>query len=72
MLEWLLVCVGATIVALAFFMVGHVIRDKKVARGKKHLDAYLSLTPKSKELVDGYTHARMINDERTTYRERRK
>lgn len=62
----------AVIFAFAGVFLGFVLRDRELGKFSKTILNYSSLTTKSKKYVDDYIHARMLNDERTTYRERRK
>lgn len=70
-MEWLIYLLGALIILCAGVMVGFVVRDKQLGKYDGVVLKYKALTPKSKSLVDGYIHSRGVNDERTTYRERK-
>ena len=70
-MEWLFYVTSGIVLALSGVMVGFVVRDKQMGKLQKFMLEYNALTPKSKELVNGYIYSRSVNDERTTYRERR-
>mgnify|MGYP006900141788 CR=1 FL=1 len=80
------ILVGSLLLAIGMFFVGFIIaRTGEEKRNKASFESYVlenlsdnqkvmlkysSLTPISKQLVDGHIDARMIRDEHTTYRER--
>lgn len=69
-MEWLVYFIGGILISISSGMVGFIIRDKQLGKFKDFVLQYKALTPKSKNLVDGYIYSRSVNDERTTYRER--
>lgn len=69
-IDLLFIIIGIIILAVAFTLAGFVIRDKQLGKERETVLRYMSLTPKSKKLAKGYIDSRMVNDERTTYRER--
>ena len=62
--------IGLFIVLLAGAILGWVLRDKKLEKYSAHMRKYGTLTTDSRRLVDGYTDARMVRDEQTTYKQR--
>jgi hypothetical protein len=67
---WLVGIVGCLILAVSCVLTGFILSERRIGKFRKEMLKYMSLTPKSKRLVNGYIDSRMINDERTHYRER--
>jgi len=62
----------AIIFSVAGVLLGYVVKGRELNKIAPVVKQYLALTKNSKRYIDGLIHARMVHDERTTYRERKK
>lgn len=67
---WFVYLVGGLMIFAGGLAVGVIWTERKYEKHSPFMVRYMGLTTKSKALVMGYMHARGVNDERTTYRER--
>lgn len=62
----------AFIFAFAGLCLGYVVKEHEVKKLAPTILKYRALTENSKRYIDALISARMVKDEQTTYRERRK
>jgi hypothetical protein len=70
-MAWLVGVVGFLILIIASVATGFIISERRIGKFRVEMLKYMSLAPKSKRLVNGYIESRIVNDERTTYKEGR-